>query len=71
MPLSSAEVQLLDEACSNHENHAAGALINLFATANAREVLDQIVAAPVTIRADLMDEVRKAIDEQRRFRFRQ
>lgn len=70
MPLSSAEVQLLEEACATRENQAAAALLNLFGTNNAREVLDQIVAAPVTVRAELMDQVRKAIDEQRRYRLR-
>jgi hypothetical protein len=68
MPLSSTEVQLLEQACANRGNHAAAALLNVFGASTAREVLDQISAAPVTVRAEFMDQVHKAIEEQRRFR---
>lgn len=68
MPVSATERRLLEEACANHENHAAHSLLNVFGCTTAGEVLDQIAAAPVTIRAELMDQVRKAIDEQRRVR---
>lgn len=68
MPISAAERRLFEEACANLENHAAHSLLNVFGCTTAAEVLDQIAAAPVTIRAEFMDEVRKAIDEQRRAR---
>ena len=68
MPVSATERRLLEEACANRENHYAQSLLNVFGCKTAAEVLDQIAAAPVTIRAELMEQVRKAIDEQRRVR---
>jgi hypothetical protein len=68
MPLSTAEVRLLEEACANRENEVARSLLNVFGAKTAAEVLAQIAAAPVTIRAEFMEEVKKAIDTQRRYR---
>lgn len=68
MPLSVTERRLLEEACANRDNHAAQGLLNVFGTTTASGILEQIASAPVTIRAEFMDQVRKAIDDQRRFR---
>ena len=68
MPLSVTELRLLEEACANRENQAALGLLNVFGATTAAEILAQIAGAPVTIRAEFMDQVRKAIDEQRRLR---
>ncbi|HEY8711890.1 MAG TPA: hypothetical protein VIM68_03410 [Thermoanaerobaculia bacterium] len=70
MPLSATELRLLEEACANRENQAAFGLLNVFGATTAAEILAQIAEAPVTIRAEFMDQVRKAIDEQRRVRRR-
>jgi len=68
VPLSPAEVRLLEEACTNRDNEAARTLLNAFGVTTAAEVLAQIAAAPVTIRGELMEEVKRAIEAQRRFR---
>jgi hypothetical protein len=68
MPLSATELRLLEEACANRENRIALELLNVFGATTAAEILKQIADAPVTIRADFMTQVRKAVDEQRRFR---
>jgi hypothetical protein len=68
MPVSATERRLLEEACANRDNHAAQSLLNVFGCTTAAEILDQLSAAPVTIRAEFMDQVHKAIDEQRRVR---
>jgi hypothetical protein len=68
MPLSATELRLLEEACANRENQTAFALLNVFGAKTAAEVLKQIADSPVTIRVEFMDQVRKAIEEQRRFR---
>lgn len=68
MPLTTTERRLLEEACANRENHTAQSLLNVFGCTSAADVIAQIAAAPVTIRADFMDQVRKAVDDQRRYR---
>lgn len=68
MPLTTTERRLLEEACANRENHTAQSLLNVFGCKSAADVIAQIAAAPVTIRADFMDQVRKAVDDQRRYR---
>jgi polyribonucleotide nucleotidyltransferase len=68
MPLSATELRLLEEACATRENQTARELLNVFGATTAAEVLRNIADAPVTIRGDFMTQVRKAIDEQRRFR---
>jgi len=68
MPVSATELRLLEEACANRENHAAQSLLNVWGTTSAAGILQSIADAPVTIRAEMMDQVRKAIEEQRRFR---
>jgi ribosomal protein L12E/L44/L45/RPP1/RPP2 len=68
VPLSSAEVRLLEEACINRDNETARSLLNVFGAKTADEVLAQIAAAPVTIRGEFMEEVKRAIEAQRRFR---
>jgi hypothetical protein len=68
MLLSSAERTLLEAACANRDNEMARKLKNLFGVSTVDGILEQVAAAPVTVRLELIDEVRKAIDEQRRFR---
>ena len=68
MPVSATERRLLEEACANRDNRFAQSLLNVFGCKTASEILDQLSAAPVTIRTEFMDQVRKAIDEQRRVR---
>lgn len=68
MPLSATELRLLEEACVNRENRTARELLNVFGAKTAAEILGNIADAPVTIRGDFMTQVRKAIEEQRRFR---
>lgn len=68
MPLSPMELQLLEQACVNRENHLAASLLNVFGVNCAGDILAGIANSPVTIRAELMDQVKKAVDEQRRFR---
>ena len=70
MPLSPTELQLLEDACANRDNHIAAGLLNVFAGKCAADVLHGIADAPVTIRIEFMDSVRKAIDEQRLARTR-
>lgn len=68
MMLSPTEMRLFEDACANRENQPAASLLNLFGAAKASEILTQVAGVPVTIRAELMDHMRKAIEEQRRFR---
>jgi hypothetical protein len=68
VPLSLAEIRLLEAACVNRDNEAARSLLNVFAATTAAEVLAEIKAAPVIIRDDFMDEVKRAIEAQRLFR---
>ena len=68
MPVSATELRLLEEACANRDNQIAQSLLNVFGTTHATGILESIADAPVTIRAEMMEQVRKAIDEQRRFR---
>ncbi|HEX9160111.1 MAG TPA: hypothetical protein VF980_00270 [Thermoanaerobaculia bacterium] len=68
MRLSTDDRLVFEAACATRENEVARTLLNLFGAANADEVLEQIAAAPVTVRSELIEHVFKAIDEQRRFR---
>ena len=68
MPLSATELRLLEEACANRENQTALELLNVFGARTAADILKNIADAPVTIRGEFLTQVRKAIDEQRRFR---
>lgn len=68
MPLSPTDTRLFEEACANSDNAAARDLLNVFGTTTVAEILKQVNAVPVTIRADLMDQVRQAIEQQRRLR---
>lgn len=68
MPLSVDELRLLDDACGSRDNEAARILQNAFGVTKASEIMQQIVAAPITIRKDLMEQVQMAIDEQKRQR---
>ena len=68
MPLTSTELLLLEQACANRDNHVASTLLNVFGVKTAADILAAIADAPVTIRAELMNQVKKAVDEQRRFR---
>lgn len=68
MPLSATELRFLEEACANRENQTAHELLNVFGATTAAEILKNIADSPVTIRGDFMAQVRKAIEEQRRFR---
>lgn len=68
MPISATELQLLQDACTNRDNQTAQSLLNVFGAQSAAEILSRVADAPVTIRVEMMDQVRKAVDEQRRFR---
>ena len=69
MPLSPTEREVFEEACANRQNEAAITLLNLFASKSAADVLEQILLVPPKVRPDVMEQVRKAIEEQRRARF--
>ncbi len=68
MPLTPSELRLFEEACANRANQGVASLLNVFGAATASQILEQIAAAPVTIRKEFMEHVRRAIEEQRRFR---
>jgi hypothetical protein len=68
MPLSADELRLLDAACGSRDNEAARVLQNAFGMTAARDIMVQIATSPVTVRSDFMDQVRLAIDEQKRRR---
>jgi hypothetical protein len=71
MLLSGEERSLLEAACANRDNEAAQTLMNLFGVATADEIIEHVAATRAPMRTDLINEVRKAIEAQRRFRPRQ